>query len=195
MSDPMFFGYGSLVNAATHSYTIRPATLHGWRRIWCHTPARRLAYLSVQPDPTSQIDGITAPVPGADWEALDIREEAYDRIPCAAHIQPAQGPDIAVYAVPEHSFGPKSAPKPILLSYLDVVLQGYLHVFGPDGAARFLATTFDWEVGIVDDRACPIYPRAQQLSADETAWIDNALRSLPAEMLDLKTAGMALKRF
>ncbi len=42
MSDPAFFGYGSLVNLRTHGYDDpRPATLHGWRRVWrAHQPAQ-----------------------------------------------------------------------------------------------------------------------------------------------------------
>ncbi|MDX5384038.1 MAG: gamma-glutamylcyclotransferase, partial [Rhodobacterales bacterium] len=38
MKDAFFFGYGSLVNRATHDYgQARAATLPGWRRAWRHT--------------------------------------------------------------------------------------------------------------------------------------------------------------
>ena len=79
MSDPSFFGYGSLVNLATHNYVNpRKATLSGWRRIWRHSNAHPFAFLSVHPA-SGAINGIIADVPSGDWTALDERENAYQR--------------------------------------------------------------------------------------------------------------------
>ena len=84
---PYFFGYGSLVNRATHDYPdARPARLRGWRRCWVKTSARDAVFLSVEPDPATTIDGLIAAVPNADWAALDLREAAYDRIPSGGAI-------------------------------------------------------------------------------------------------------------
>ncbi|MEO1425117.1 MAG: gamma-glutamylcyclotransferase family protein, partial [Pseudomonadota bacterium] len=67
MQDPYFFGYGSLVNRATHAHDdAHPATLRGWRRMWRHTALRPVAFLTVVPAPGSRIDGLIAAVPGAD---------------------------------------------------------------------------------------------------------------------------------
>ena len=63
----------------------------------------------------------------------------------------------------------------IWLSYLDVVLQGYLHVFGSEGPAHFMATTDGWDIGIEDDRGAPQYPRAQSLSTTEIAMVDGLI--------------------
>ena len=80
MADPYFFGYGSLVNLATHDFPDpRPARLKGWRRAWRHTDLRPVAFLTAVPDTESEIEGMIAHVPRNDWAALDEREWAYDR--------------------------------------------------------------------------------------------------------------------
>lgn len=172
---PFFFGYGSLVNTATHDYDgARPARLHGWRRIWCHTDLRAVAFLSVQPDAKTVIDGMIAPVPKGDWRALDQREWAYSRLPANSALDHdiTEPLDIAFYAVPTRIHSTPPIRHPILLSYLDVVVQGYLRAFGPDGVRRFFDTTDGWDAPILNDRAAPRYPRHQRLSAPETALVD-----------------------
>jgi len=162
-----FFGYGSLVNSRTHDFSATPAHLTGWRRTWCATTHRDAAFLSVDPDPNTALMGVTAPVPGTGWADLDKREAAYDRID-VSHQFPAQ---TVVYSVPHHS-KTNLSDHSIWLSYLDVVLQGYLHVFGPDGPTHFMDTTDGWDIGITNDRATPRYSRAQSLTADETAMVN-----------------------
>ncbi|MEO1639778.1 MAG: gamma-glutamylcyclotransferase family protein [Pseudomonadota bacterium] len=179
MTDPAFFGYGSLVNLATHSYANpRPATLQGWRRIWRGTHLRKVAYLSVHPVAGHALDGIVAHVPGADWAALDAREAAYQRHAVRSHLHPERADmDTAVYQVhPDHLATP--GDHPILLSYLDTVVQGYLEVFGEPGVSQFFATTDGWDAPLLDDRDDPIYPRAQRLSAAERALVDDHLAAV-----------------
>ncbi|MEL6889567.1 MAG: gamma-glutamylcyclotransferase family protein, partial [Pseudomonadota bacterium] len=137
---PSFFGYGSLVNRATHDYpAARPAQLHGWRRTWVRTDLRDVVFLSVRPDPDTSIDGLVAQVPGADWAALDLRETGYDRVPADGQLSVETGP-VAVYQVPE-ARQCQDGSHAILLSYLDVVIQGFLREFGPAGVEAFFATT------------------------------------------------------
>jgi len=184
--DTYFFGYGSLVNRATHSYPgAHPARLNGWRRVWRHTTLRDVAFLTVRPDPTTAIDGLIAELPNQDWAALDAREWAYDRLDARGavdHPLPTEL-DIAVYAVPDHAQSPPSDRHPIIMSYLDVVVQGYLREFGADGATAFFDTTDGWDAPILNDRAEPRYPRAQELTASETAFVDDALATV-LEQLD-----------
>ena len=66
----------------------------------------------------------------------------------------------------------------IPLSYLDVVVQGFLREFGPQGAQNFFETTDGWEAGIWDDRADPIYPRHQTLTPAERQATDDAIERL-----------------
>lgn len=178
-----FFGYGSLVNRATHSYPgAIPARLPGWRRVWVHTAARPVAYLSAEPAPGVVIDGLLAEVPGGDWSALDLREAAYLRHPvdvdCAG-----QGRSAQVYAVPPDGAVPPRTRHPVLLSYLDAVVQGFLREWGPEGVQRFFATTAGWDAPFLDDRAAPRYPRAQRLDAAETALVNDGLARVGARRI------------
>ncbi len=178
-----FFGYGSLVNRTTHGFGgARPARLSGWRRVWRHTTLRPVAYLTVVPDDDAEIDGLIAPVPGADWPALDAREAAYVRAPAADQVRHdlPHTPEIAVYTIPEGHHGAPTAAHPILLSYIDVVVQGYLREFGEDGVARFFDTTGGWDAPVLDDRAAPRYPRHRGLSDAERALTDAHLARVGA---------------
>ncbi len=174
---PHFFGYGSLVNRDTHVYgSTARAQLSGWRRKWVYTQERGLAFLSVVPDAHSTIDGLIAEVPGADWAALDAREFGYQRIPSGSVVRHSKHPGTQVshYAVPQETWVEGGAQQ-ILLSYLDVVVQGYLREFGADGVAHFFETTDGWETPIRNDRAAPQYPRARILTAQETGLVDQHL--------------------
>lgn len=178
MKTPYFFGYGSLVNTATHDYeNPQPAQLRGWQRRWCHTALREVAFLSAVRSPDSTIEGLIAAVPNADWQALDEREFAYERIAASASVDHAlsEQRQISVYAVPTEAQNQGSRRHPILLSYLDVVVQGYLQVFGEAGVAAFFATTSGWEAPILNDRDAPRYPRSQTLSQQETQLVDHHL--------------------
>ncbi|MEL6913747.1 MAG: gamma-glutamylcyclotransferase family protein [Pseudomonadota bacterium] len=161
------FGYGSLVNRRTQDFGGARVTLAGWRRVWVTTSERPAAFLSVEPA-EAEIEGLSFPVAPAVLPALDEREAQYDRLPRQGGV---------VYSVPAANQTPGAAP--ILRSYLDVVLQGYLAEFGAAGVERFMATTTSWERGILDDRAAPLYPRAQVLTAEETAHFDALVASIP----------------
>ena len=180
----VFFGYGSLVNRRTHDYApALPARVAGWRRVWRATGHRQLAFLSVVPDADCAIEGLVAEVPGGDWAALDAREFAYAREPLAAGAIRhglAAAARVQIYAVPEDGAARALADHPILLSYLDVVVQGFAAEFGNEGVARFFATTGGWEAPILDDRAAPRYPRAQRLTEAERALVDGHLAALGA---------------
>jgi hypothetical protein len=174
---PCFFGYGSLVNRDTHSYAeASRAQLTGWRRKWVYTQERGLAFLSVVPDANTVIDGLIAEVPNADWAALDAREYGYARIASGASVTHPRGAQtqISHYSVPQETWVMGGANR-ILLSYLDVVVQGYLREYGAGGVADFFATTEGWDTPILNDRAAPRYPRAQILTMQETALVDQHL--------------------
>ena len=82
-----------------------------------------------------------------------------------------------IYQVAPCHIAPEGS-HPILLSYLDTVVQGFLREFGEAGAARFFETTRGWGAGIQDDRDAPLYPRAQPTTLRERAIVDAALRDL-----------------
>ncbi|WP_319824407.1 gamma-glutamylcyclotransferase family protein [Thalassovita sp.] len=188
MRDTFFFGYGSLVNRKTHDFgSAERATARGWRRVWRHTALRPVAFLTVVPSPGTDLDGLIAPVPNGDWRALDAREHAYDRVTLTDlpdHPLPYR-PQVAIYTIPAGKHGAPTMAHPVLLSYLDVVVQGYLREFGEDGVSRFFATTDGWDVPILDDRAHPHYPRHQALPPEETCLVDHWLARLDAAVVAL----------
>ena len=128
MTGPFFFGYGSLVNRATHDYAdAHPARIEGWRRAWRHVEGRKVAFLTAVPAPGSFIDGLIAHVPDGDWAALDMREHAYARVLATDVEHGITGaPEIHIYHAPADMHRPASEMRPVLLSYVDVVVQGYL---------------------------------------------------------------------
>ncbi|MEL7257736.1 MAG: gamma-glutamylcyclotransferase family protein [Pseudomonadota bacterium] len=185
-----FFGYGSLVNKGTHAFAeAHPAQLRGWRRMWRKTTLRQAAYLTVVPDANAEIDGLIAEVPHGNWDALDERERAYARVDAAHQVSHplTATPPIVVYAIEDGRHGAPDRQSPVLLSYIDVVVQGYLQVFGEDGVVRFFETTGGWDAPVVDDRANPVYPRHQSLSAKERSLVDNMLNQVEARREPLKT--------
>lgn len=164
------FGYGSLVNRATHALgPARRLTIRGWRRAWVQTGLRPAAHLTALPEPGGQLDGLALPVAEADRAALLAREAAYD---------PARHGALTIFTIPPGKHPASGTRHPILLSYLDAVIQGYLAEFGAAGVARFFASTTGWEAGLLDDRAAPRYPRHQTLTAAERTLVDNHLAGL-----------------
>lgn len=184
MSRPHFFGYGSLVHRGTHDYPVHgPAKVSGWRRVWRHSRHRKVAFLTVTRAPGSEISGLVAGVPDADWAALDAREHAYDRVRLASHeTASAEALSLHLYEASAHHTAAPSQKHPVLLSYLDTVIGGYLSEFGPAGAEAFFDTTDGWDAPILDDREAPVYPRAQALPETGRALVDSALRALSAQV-------------
>ncbi|MCK8483073.1 gamma-glutamylcyclotransferase [Aliiroseovarius sp. S2029] len=183
MQDPFFFGYGSLVNRRTHAFeNAQPARVTGWRRAWRRSPLRKLCYLTAVPDREDYIEGMIASVPGADWAALDHRERAYRRVPLGPEVQHGvETADVAIYAIEDGKHQPPTNDNPVLLSYIDVVVQGYLAEFGLPGVTHFFETTDGWHAPILNDRVAPIYPRAQTLTEEERQIVDAGLSRLSAQ--------------
>lgn len=176
--DGYVFGYGSLVNARTHDYAaLHPAKV----RRWCHAVGRRWAFLAVAPAPGAVLDGVIAEVPGPAWAALDEREFSYDRVetPDVEHMLPGVV-RVQHYWVPDDKHAAPDAAEPVLLSYLDTCVEGYLEVFGETGPARFFETTDGWEA--------PIYRRHTAPGAGVRAVTDAALARLGVRRLSLGSA-------
>ena len=116
-------------------------------------------------------------------------EWAYDRLPASDAVSHglAHPADISVYAVPmdRRATGPEKHP--ILLSYLDVVVQGYLDVFGRTGVEAFFATTDGWDIEVLNDRKAPRYPRAQPLCDALQALTDQHMQSIGVRVVQSAT--------
>ncbi len=185
MSTPYFFGYGSLVNRATHAFqNARRARIAGWRRAWRHVEGRTVAFLTAVPDTASEFAGLVAAVPSADWTHLDQREHSYDRVRAIGvqhDLDPI--PEIHIYHAPPERHVAASTLRPVLRSYIDVVVQGYLREFGEGGVAEFFATTSGWDAPILDDRSAPIYSRHQNLTSFETDLVEHHLGALGVDII------------
>ena len=170
------FGYGSLVNGATHDFAaLRPARLEGWSRGWRRAPDRRISLLTALAG-GSGIDGALASVPGDDWSALDAREASYDR----HDVEIPEGERKTIAAVYAVSASAAAEGAPILLSYLETVIQGFHDLHGTQGAFRFFEETDGWETLIFDDRAAPLYPRHVPSSPEALTVLESGLRRVGA---------------
>jgi len=172
----VYFGYGSLVNRDTRPPDEQAfcARLRGWHRVWGHRSGPAVGRppscsLSVEPGVagTRGIDGVLVSMPLEALPVLDAREAGYDRLTLPAtefDLPEGLGVDeIQVYRSKAEYRMPASPGQPILQSYVDCVLAGFLRVYGEGGLDDFLLSTRGWEGTIENDREAPRYPRAVEL--------------------------------
>lgn len=190
-----YFGYGSLVNRATHrtnTYGAMRATVRGWRRHWQGRPHGEegpISLLSIksEQDERHDLPGLLVFDHQENLPALDLRESGYVR----RSIDPSrietemdfnfEGSVFIYEARPPAAVGERHA---ILQSYLDAVLQGYLKEYGPNHVERFLADTHAFDTPIIRDRDTPRYPRNVKLRDDERKLFDEVLRDHGAVLED-----------
>ncbi|MAA98331.1 MAG: gamma-glutamylcyclotransferase [Stappia sp.] len=201
-----YFGYGSLVNTRTLGEDARATagTLSGWRREWrawwpgtpdgagAPAPGRvSPCTLTVRRDPASAIRGVLVSEPAERLAVLDKREHRYVRVDgigeqfrCDAQGAPGPG-DAFLYEADSRIRRAGTDAHPILQSYLDCVLAGFLAFWGEEGVRHFLETTDGWEAPILADRSAPLYPRAQEIAPDVLARFDALLAPLEPRYMAL----------
>ena len=180
-----YFGYGSLVNARTHRTRVihcERAHLGGFARRWQERsePARHpVSFLSAYPAGAGagELSGLLVFDRAENLPAVDRREHGYDRVrldrsQLRLDRNGADLPDLEYHVYVARPPAGGGARHHILQSYLDAVLQGYLHQYGEHGARGFVESTGAFDTPIVRDRAAPLYPRAVKLAPDETDLID-----------------------
>ncbi len=183
-----YFGYGSLVNRATHQADIvdfTRARLKGFRRQWLARPKSKfghVALLSVVGDANYEIDGLVVLDYHRNLQMLDRREIRYDRTKIDRQQLSISGRDGGGFGSPQAPlfiYEAKTLPQfedgekcRILRSYLDAVMQGYHNKFGREGLREFIATTTNFEIGIREDRHAPIYSRPVAISHSEQSLFD-----------------------
>lgn len=178
-----YFGYGSLVNPNTHRTKVlhyERAQLRGFARTWQARPDPAelpIALLSsARSNVDDVLDGLLVFDRAENLPALDAREAGYDRLSVThEELVLASGsamPNCPLYIYTGRTpFAPESEHF-ILQSYLDAVLQGYLHQYGEQGARNFVVRTAAFDTALMTDRNEPHYPRAVNLSPDEITHID-----------------------
>ena len=179
-----YFGFGSLVNhhtLRTDYVHLIPATLKGWRRHWqarSKTFKNAVALLSVHPDQKTSIQGLLVIDRLANLPAVDEREEGYTRIKLAKDdLELSNGSmnvsELYVYIADEVTDAVDDGP--LLQSYLDAVMQGFLINYGEEGVRHFVDTTNGFKRPVIADRDAPFYPRNVSLSDEEKLLFDQEL--------------------
>lgn len=185
MDFDFLFGYGSLVNrqsragsssAETFLHDAIPASLVpsarlSLRREWNFRSKTRMTALGVRRVPLSdarEINGVIYPVRAADLPAIREREVGYDMVqvhPENVKFESWQrlpaGARVFVFVPQGDSAMPADAENPILQSYVDVCVTGFLE-YGEPFARKFVRTTFGWSRHWVDDRLLPRRPWVYQ---------------------------------
>jgi len=179
-----YFGYGSLVNRRTRpTEEVWEATsVAGWQRSWSHRVVRPEAaavaqdpavggfsVLTVQPASKVCIDGVQVSMASEELPQLDAREGGYNR---HSVITAASSDLVAMYVSRTEHVAAASKDYPLLQSYVDCVMAGFLAVFGWDGVDRFINSTAGWQAPMLLDRAEPLYPRAVTIATEIQAEFD-----------------------
>jgi cation transport protein ChaC len=184
MAEVAFFGYGSLVNELTlpRGHSIEPARIRHWIREWRHCVKAdfgRVCALTVSRQENEHIEGVFLRCRKHELRYFDEREIGYRRVPLTRSDVLSSKSNL-----PEELYIYTSNPKfyrtgdlqyPIWLSYAEVVIYGYLKVFGEIGADRFIQSTKGWTTPVLDDRRQPRYPRVTELSEETRALIEAKL--------------------
>ena len=180
----VYFGYGSLVNRDTRppDEPAACARLRGWRRVWNHRVAASAVRtpscsLSIEPAPEEGgIDGVVVALPLEALPALDAREAGYERLTLPADrfdLPEGLGVDeVHVYRSRPENRLPATDAQPILQTYVDCVMAGYLRLYGEGGLEAFLLSTRGWDGVIENDRDAPRYPRAVEVPGSLRARFD-----------------------
>lgn len=206
-----YFGYGSLVNRETRpaNEVAHSARLNGWQRVWDHRvtdPARDKRCTSLSIEPTSGvvvqagqdvipagIDGVVVRLPVEHLPQLDAREAGYDRLSLPLsdfdlsdellqQMDDEGVENIMVYRSQTVNRTLADQDNPVLLSYVDCVMAGYLHRFGEQGVQDMVSSTRGWERPLFDDRSDPFYPRWVEVNDNSRQYFD----SLIMAQLDLQ---------
>jgi glutathione-specific gamma-glutamylcyclotransferase len=179
-ADEWLFAYGSLVNEKTWDSPrdARPVAVAGWIRQWrhcVHTPFGDVCGLTLDRLDGSNIEGLAMAVQASDWSRLNAREIGYERSRIDGRFFTGETASLGVYIARGETLRWASRDFPILLSYVDCILDGYNSRYGRAGVRAFVETTQGWDLPIIDDRSAPIYPRAIVLRPEFTAFVDAEL--------------------
>lgn len=192
-----YFGYGSLVNRRTLRTAFLGASaarVTGWRRCWrprdpeLAALGHEASLLSARPHEGSVLEGLVVYDRLDHLPEVDRRETGYNRVSVAPDRLAFVGSALASCPVYIYEAKTNDAVEdpghPILQSYLDAVLQGFLVEFGEAGVRGFVENTLGFERPVQRDRNRPIYPRSVELSPSETELFDALLLQRGVTWLD-----------
>jgi len=164
------FSYGSLINSQSRHLNsglkrAQKAVLTGYCREWnIAVPKIKATVLGLVKKNQAKVNGVVFKVSEAELKSFDSRElpAGYTRIQIDLKQlkingkNPTEGTYYA-YLTKKPTHPVKN--KPVIQSYVDVVLSGCLN-YGKKFAQDFIKTTSGWQYARIDDRQNPVYPRA-----------------------------------
>lgn len=164
------FGYGSLICADSRRRTgvgqaAQAVEIAGIERRWSvPVPDYGATAVGAHLNAESRCNGVVFIVDDANLERFDAREQGYDRhridwAQVRALDNQALPTEVPLWAYVGHSSETPQPQRPIMQSYVDVILNGCLD-YSDAFARRFVHTTGPWQ-HLIDDRAAPQYPRAR----------------------------------
>lgn len=185
------FGYGSLICTHSRSRTgvsgdAIPVELTGITRRWSvPVPSYQATAVGAHEDAEGRCNGVVFIVDDDNLVRFDAREQGYQRVAIDwSNVAPSTDiplPEkLPLWAYVGHSEHEPLPTRPIMQSYLDVILNGCL-AYGETFARQFLRTTTPWQ-HLVDDRTHPNYPRAMK-DPDLAPRVDELLASELPDLL------------
>ncbi len=165
------------------------AALKGWQRVWNHRvinahERQPCTSLSIEPA-QGIIHGVLVQIPEHELAILDQRESGYERMCLDADEfvlpEDLDVQQIYVYRSLQHNRMLAEGEYPVVQSYVDCVMAGYLTRFGDEGLQQLLHTTRGWDRPMLNDRHAPTYPRHVQLPSEQLEYFDRLLASHRAD--------------
>jgi len=138
-----------------------------------------IALLSVHQHEATELYGLIVVDSLDNLQQVDERERGYQRVQLTKSDFSAQGRELpaSLYVYVANPASEPDARPPLLQSYMDAVMQGYLNEYGAMGLAHFIETTTGFNREIILDRHQPQYPRAVELDQTIADLFDDTLRT------------------
>jgi cation transport regulator ChaC len=189
------FGYGSLICKDSRKRTgvsgeAHPIEVKGISRKWSlHSPEWPATALSAHVDQNAFCNGVCFEVDSDNLEKFDQREAGYHRIKVSwdyvEHLSNVKIPSSStLWAYVGNQTGVPNSERPIMQSYLDVILNGCLD-YSEEFTKRFTELTEHWQ-HLVDDRHAPMYPRPLK-TAERIPHIEQVVATHLPELLRTRT--------
>ena len=184
MNKKFLFAYGSLVNHFSRKKVIQNVSsfygnLSAYKRIWCiNVEAKKFTGLGLIYDKNHYCNGIYIPISEEDINRLDEREikgsgNKYERILINNTLCDKRFKENEVYTYVSKVIENPSPNCPLIQSYIDVVIQGFIQ-YNKEYAKEFCQTTFKWNENYINDRNNPIYHKTNNIEKYYSA-IENIL--------------------
>jgi len=187
------FGYGSIINSKSRSKTGKtgkcyPAIVTGLQRAWdLPIPGEAVTALGITKKPKIKCNGIVVEIDSNELNNFDKREKGYRRIPVREKNIQGFNPQGKVWVYTNVKTTKPTLNKPIIQSYLDVIIQGCLE-YGKQFAIKFVETTTNWNYPWINDRPNPRYPRALENNPKLFKKVDNILKqAIPNQLAKRQT--------